>query len=153
MTGTMLVLGFHSAPGKEKAIITPDTAENLGIELNAWISIDTSGKVTIINHRAEMGQGSFQSVPQIIAEELEVDLDKVSIIFGKGNQTRYGSQITGGSSTIRGSYENLLKLSASAREMLITTAAGRWKVPATECYAESGFVIHRPTGKNQAMEI
>jgi len=50
-------------------VLSTETAENLGIDLNAWISIDTSGKVTITNHRAEMGQGSFQSVPQIIAED------------------------------------------------------------------------------------
>jgi CO/xanthine dehydrogenase Mo-binding subunit len=66
-----LTLGFYlPASGKEPGILTTETAESLGIELNAWISIDTSGKVTITNHRSEMGQGSYQSVPQIIAEEL-----------------------------------------------------------------------------------
>lgn len=76
MTGAALTLGFYlPATGKEANVVKVETAENLGIELNAWISIDTAGKVTIINHRSEMGQGSFQSVPQIIAEELEVDLD------------------------------------------------------------------------------
>src|ERR1044071_8970883 len=119
MTGAALSLGFYfPAKGKEIEIITTSAAENLGIELNAWVSIDTSGKVTITNHRAEMGQGSFQSVPQIIAEELEVNLDTVNVIFATGDQKKYGSQITGGSSTIRGSYKRLLKLGASAREML-----------------------------------
>src|SRR5882672_4528563 len=130
MTGAALSLGFYfTADGKEVEIINAETAENLGIDLNAWISIDTSGKVTIINHRSEMGQGSFQSVPQIIAEELEVNLDEVNIIFARGSQTRYGSQITGGSSTVRGSYMKLLKLSATAREMLIEAAAKKWSVP------------------------
>ncbi|MGC4021257.1 MAG: molybdopterin-dependent oxidoreductase [Cyclobacteriaceae bacterium] len=122
-------------------------AENLGIELNAWISIDNSGKVTITNHRAEMGQGSYQSVPQIIAEELEVNLDQVNIVFAQGDGKKYGSQITGGSSTIRGSYRKLLQLSASAREMLIEAAANKWNVSKSECHAENGFVIHKPTGK------
>src|SRR5687767_7472362 len=99
MTGAALTLGFYfPAAGKEAEILKTSTAENLGIELNAWISIDTSGKVTIINHRAEMGQGSFQSVPQIIAEELEVNLDDVNIVFARGNSKKYGSQVTGGSS-------------------------------------------------------
>src|SRR5678815_5146361 len=90
MTGAALSLGFYfPAKGEEAEIITSSTAENLGVELNAWISIDTSGKVTIINHRSEMGQGSFQSVPQIIAEELEVDLDKVNIVFARGNSAKY----------------------------------------------------------------
>ena len=82
--------------------------------MNAWIHIDTYGKVTLTDHRAEMGQGSYQSVPQIIAEELEVDLADVSVIFAQGSQSTYGSQITGGSSTISSSYKNLLKLSATA---------------------------------------
>jgi isoquinoline 1-oxidoreductase subunit beta len=148
MTGAVLTLGFYfPAKGSEAEIIKPETAENLGVELNAWISIDTQGKVTIINHRSEMGQGSFQSVPQIIAEELEVDLNQVNIVFAQGNQTKYGSQVTGGSSTIRGSYKRLLKLSATARQMLIETAAKRWGVSASECYAENGEVIHKPSGR------
>src|SRR5688500_20384453 len=105
ITGAALTLGFYlPANAKEVEILKRETADNIGIEMNAWISIDTSGKVTIINHRAEMGQGSFQSVPQIIAEELEVNLDDVRIVFASGNNAKYGSQITGGSSTVRGSY-------------------------------------------------
>src|ERR1700754_189393 len=91
LTGAALMLGITA----KAKVVKAGTAD---VELNAWISIDSSGKVTIINHRAEMGQGSFQAVPQIIAEELEVDLNDVKIVFGKGNQARYGSQVTGGSS-------------------------------------------------------
>ena len=94
-----------------------------------------------------MGQGSWQSVPQIIAEELEVDLNKVNIIFAQGNNAKYGSQITGGSSTVRGSYTKLLKLSATAREMLVEAAAKKWNVSKTECYALDGQVIHKTSGK------
>src|ERR1051326_1238229 len=113
MTGAALSLGFYfPSNGKGIEMLKSESAENLGIELNAWITIDPSGKVTLTNHRAEMGQGSFQSVPQIIAEELEVDLNQVTISFAQGNATKYGSQITGGSSTIRGSYKNLLRISA-----------------------------------------
>ncbi|HEY0742997.1 MAG TPA: molybdopterin cofactor-binding domain-containing protein [Chryseosolibacter sp.] len=148
MTGAALSLGFYfPAKAKEAAILKTETAENLGIELNAWISIDTSGKVTIVNHRAEMGQGSFQSVPQIIAEELEVDLNQINIVFGVGNNTKYGSQITGGSSTIRDNYKKLLRLSATARQMLIKAAADKWGVNEAECYASNGTVIHKPSGK------
>src|SRR5690242_6650778 len=110
MTGAALSLGFFSVDGKDIQVLKNESAENLGVELNAWISIDTSGKVTLTNHRAEMGQGSYQSVPQIIAEELEVDLNQVNIAFAQGNPRKYGSQVTGGSSTVRGSYKNLLRL-------------------------------------------
>jgi isoquinoline 1-oxidoreductase beta subunit len=148
LASAALTLGYYlPALAKEPELLKGDSASNLGIELNAWISIDTTGKVTIINHRSEMGQGSYQAVPQIIAEELEVNLNQVNIVFAQGHQTKYGSQITGGSSTVRGSYKRLLKLGATAREMLIEAAAKKWNVTSGECYAEEGFVVHRPTGK------
>jgi isoquinoline 1-oxidoreductase beta subunit len=113
----------------------------------AWVMIDKNGLVTIFNHRAEMGQGSYQAIPQIVAEELEVDLNKIKVVFAPGHPTKYGSQVTGGSSSVRGGNKTLLHAGATAREMLVQAAAARWKVPATECYAELGEVIHRPSGK------
>lgn len=148
MAGAALSLGF-AIPGKGEVltILKKEMAENLGVELNAWITIDTSGKVTITNHRAEMGQGSYQSVAQMIAEELEVDMSNVNIVFAQGHQSRYGSQITGGSSTIRGTYKRLMKLGASAREMLIDAGAKKMNVSRSECFAENGEVVHKPSGK------
>jgi len=148
IAGTALCLGFYfPANAKQEELVTASGAADSGIEMNAWIRIDANGKVTLTDHRAEMGQGSYQSVPQIIAEELEVDLKDINVVFAQGDQAKYGSQITGGSSTIRGIYKKLLKLSATAREMLISAAATKWSVPAGECYAESGHVIHKPSGK------
>jgi isoquinoline 1-oxidoreductase beta subunit len=147
LTGAALTLGIYTpAPGKEAVVVNALNAD-ASLELNAWISIDKTGKVTFINHRAEMGQGAFQSVPQMLAEELEVDMNRVNIVFGIGNEQKYGNQITGGSSTIRGSYKHLLKMGASAREMLIEAAAKKWNVEKSTCYAENGTVIHRPSGK------
>ncbi len=142
---TALCLGlfsFESGPAVKKTV----TGKEDSVEMNAWIIIDTSGKITLVDHRAEMGQGSYHSVPQILAEELEVDLNEINVIFAQGNK-KYGNQITGGSSTIRGSYKNLLKLGATARQMLLTAAAVSWNVPEEECYAENGFIIHRNSGK------
>ncbi|MBL4674791.1 MAG: xanthine dehydrogenase family protein molybdopterin-binding subunit [Mucilaginibacter sp.] len=148
ISGAALCLGFMFSSSTEDAdVINTGAADPSEIELNAWIKIDASGKVTLVDHRAEMGQGSYQSVPQILAEELEVNLKDVNIIFAQGNKEKYGNQITGGSSTIRGSYKNLLKLGATARVMLTAAAAAKWKVPVTECYAEAGHIIHRPSSK------
>ncbi len=149
MSGAALTIGFYlPASAKDKAeMITGKEAINLNIEMNSWISIDTSGKVTLMNHRSEMGQGSYQVVPQMIAEELEVNLDDVNILFAPGDQKKYGSQITGGSSTVRGSYKNLLRMGATAREMLIITAAKKWGVNNDECYALNGEVVHKPTSR------
>jgi len=149
LTGTALFLGFYfPASAKAGQIITKMDPALVEVALNSWILIDTSGKITLVDHRAEMGQGSYQSVPQIIAEELEVELNNINIIFAQGNKEKYGNQITGGSSTIRGSYKNLLNLGATAREMLIQAAAVKWTVPASECYAQNGQVFHKPTGRS-----
>ena len=149
LSGTALLLGLPlSANARQAKVFNGGEAEEIAdIELNAWIHIDTSGKVTIFSHRAEMGQGVFQAIPQIVAEELEVNLNEVNIVFAQGDNKKYGSQITGGSSTVRGSYKNLLKLGATAREMLIEAAGLKWGVPKATCFAEAGQVIHRPTGR------
>src|SRR6185312_15265009 len=107
LAGAALSLGFYF-PAKGAGVVTNVQPENGGFDMNAWIRIGTDGKVTLTDHRAEMGQGSYQSVPQIIAEELEVNLADVNIVFAPGDQKKYGNQITGGSSTISGSYKNLL---------------------------------------------
>ena len=148
LTGVALTLGYYlPADAREAELINAFDAENRGIELNSWIYIDVSGKVTLYSHRAEMGQGVYQSIPQIIAEELHVDLNKVNIVFAPGDNVKYGNQITGGSSSIRGSYKNLLNLSATARVMLIKAASTKWNVAESECYAEDGNVFHKPSGK------
>ena len=76
----------------------------------------------------------------MIAEELEVDLDQVNIVFGIENEKKYGSQITGGTSTVRSAYKHLLRMGASAREMLIQAAAKKWNVDSARCHAEKGNV-------------
>ncbi len=149
LTGAALTIGFYFPVLGEKRvkIISGAEAEASGIELTAWIRIEKTGKITLYDHRAEMGQGSFQAVPQIIAEELEVNPDQVEILFAPGSQSKYGDQTTGGSSTVRGSYKRLLTTGATAREMLMTSAANKWNVNKSDCYAENGLVIHRPSGK------
>ena len=148
MTGAVLAIGSYLPVfGKDWEVIDALEAESKGIELNAFITIDTTGKVTIVNHRAEMGQGTFQSIPQIIAEELEVNMNAINIVFADGNERKYGGQTAGGSSSIRTGYKRLSRLGATAREMLIEAASKKWNVNKNECYAEEGQVFHKPTGK------
>ncbi|MCE7064085.1 molybdopterin cofactor-binding domain-containing protein [Dyadobacter sp. CY326] len=128
-------------------VVRLNDVENTGTELLAWISIDAAGKVTIYNHRSEMGQGTWQAILQIIAEELEVSMDHVIIPSAAANPKKYGPQPQEGSFSIRGWYEELLRMGASAREMLVAAAALQWNVAATECRAENGQVIHVKTGK------
>ncbi len=94
----------------------------LKLEINPFIIIDTAGNITLVNPRPDMGQGSTQAVPSLLAEELEVSLEKVLIVQSDGNG-KYGSQTSGGSSSVRELWMPIRKAGAAAREMLTTTAA------------------------------
>ena len=72
LAGTALCVGYYLPLSAREVEILNAGLDVQEVELNAWITIDTAGKVTIFSHRAEMGQGVFQSIPQIVAEELEV---------------------------------------------------------------------------------
>lgn len=116
------------------------------LEINPFIIIDTAGNITIVNPRPDMGQGSTQAVPSLLAEELGVKLDQVKIVQSDGKD-KYGSQTAGGSSSVRSLWEPLRKAGAAAREMLTETAAKKWGVPVEECDALDGNIVHKPTGK------
>lgn len=142
-------LGFH-LPDKGKFSGAAHAATEG--EINAWIVIGADDTVTIRVHRSEMGQGSFTAIPQLVAEELECDWSKVKAEFASANRhvrqnKVYVSMSTGGSRAIRDSHPYLRKAGATARTMLIQAAADRWNVPAAECFAEKGFVVHRPSGR------
>jgi isoquinoline 1-oxidoreductase subunit beta len=127
-------------------------AGTAGPELTAWIVIRPNEEVLIRVARSEMGQGSSTGLPMLVAEELECDWRKVRFEFVSTNEhirrnRVWGSMATGGSRSIRDSQEYLRKAGATAREMLIAAAAQRWKVQASDCDAENGFVIHRPSGR------
>jgi isoquinoline 1-oxidoreductase subunit beta len=119
---------------------------------NAFIHIDQDGVVTIVAHKVEMGQGTYTSMPMLIAEELEVDVSKVKLQHAPPDDKAYGdallgAQITGGSTSVRGAWKPLREAGARARMMLIQVAADEWKVRPETCYAENGEVVHQPTGR------
>lgn len=149
ITGAGLVLGL-SVKADGTATVENLAAAGESFELTPFVVIEKSGQITLFNPKPEMGQGTFQSIPALIAEELEVSLDKVTIKQTGGEKKFGGGQSAGGSSSVRGSYMNLRKVGASAREMLITAAAQQWNVPVTECYAADAKVFHKPSGKNLA---
>jgi isoquinoline 1-oxidoreductase beta subunit len=119
---------------------------------NAFIAIDDTGIVTITVPVVEMGQGTYTSVPILIAEELSVDLANMRAIHAPvsplyGNPGLGGQQATGASTSMRGLYVPMRRAGAAARMMLVSAAAKSWKVPATECAAADGAVTHGPTGR------
>jgi isoquinoline 1-oxidoreductase beta subunit len=120
---------------------------------NAFIRIDPSGQITLTMNYVEMGQGTYTSIPMLIAEELEVSLKQVRLEHAPpsdklyGNPLLAGQQITGGSTAIRATWEPLRRAGATARMMLVQAAARRWSVDVSGCRAENGEVIHAATGR------
>lgn len=114
---------------------------------NAYLRITPDNKITIVVARSEMGQGVRTALPMILAEELEADWKQINIEQA-GASTLYGDQTTGGSASIRTTWDPMRKAGASAREMLITAAALTWGVPRSACTAEAGFIKHAATNRS-----
>src|SRR6516162_8074492 len=119
---------------------------------NAFIRIGSDGQVVLTMPYVEMGQGTYTSIPMLIAEELEVELDQVRLEHAPPNEKLYanpllGVQATGNSNAVRGAWQPLRRAGATARAMLISAAAKRWGVDPKSCKTEDGEVIHVPTGR------
>ncbi|GMU90153.1 MAG: aldehyde dehydrogenase [Chlorobiota bacterium] len=149
LSGSGLVLGSFIpavfAKGND-GILEPGDDPKGVFKPGPFIQISSSGEVTIFMAKTEMGQGVYTALPMIVAEELEVDWEKINIVQADAGFD-YGNQTTGGSTSIRQSYDPLRKAGATARVMLVTAAAAMLKESVSDLYAELGFVISRKTGK------
>src|SRR6476660_9771453 len=140
--GGMLV-GFY-LPQLGRAEAAPTSADLF--TPNAFIRIRPDNSVTLVMPQVEMGQGTYTSMSMLIAEELEVDLAKVTPEAAPPNDKLYGLpllgfQVTGGSTSVMGFWEPLRRVGATARIMLIEAAAEQWNVDPSLCRAERGEVI------------
>lgn len=169
MAGGGLVLGL-ALPGMAR-LTEAQTAEALqdSGKLNAFVRIASDNTVTVVVGLAEMGQGMWTSVPMMLAEELECDWSQVRVEQGPVDpafsnprwanfKIQGGYQAISGSSCVRNFGVLVRQAGATAREMLITAARQTWGVPdealltswsepGATCFAENGWVIHRPTGR------
>jgi isoquinoline 1-oxidoreductase subunit beta len=150
--GGGLMVGFWSLPGE--AIAATATAASAGAtpaDLNAFIAIGADDTITLTMPKVEMGQGTYTSIPMLIAEELEVDMDKIALRHAPPNAKVYGApigdQFTGGSTSIRLMWEPMRQTGAAARMVLIQAAADQWKVAPDSCRAEHGEVVHAASGR------
>src|SRR5215475_6129019 len=118
---------------------------------NAFVRIKPDDTITLVMPQVEMGQGTYTSMSMLIAEELEVDLAKVSLEAAPASDKLYalpllGFQVTGGSTSVMGFWEPLRSAGATARVMLVQAAAAQWNVDPASCRAEKGEVVS-PTGE------
>ncbi len=117
---------------------------------NAWVHIADDNTITILSAHSEMGQGVHTSMPMLVAEELNVDLSQIKVVDAPPGEAYVnallGAQITGGSTSVRGSWEKLRVAGAQVREMLVSAAAAEWKVDRAQIKADKGMLIG-PNGK------
>jgi isoquinoline 1-oxidoreductase subunit beta len=131
-----------------------DAADVASFAPNAFIRIEGDGQVVLTMPYVEMGQGAYTSIPMLIAEELEVDLKQVQLEHAPPDEKLYGNpflggvQGTGGSTAIRAVWQPMRQAGATARIMLVAAAAKRWNVDPASCRAQSGEVLHAPTGRS-----
>jgi isoquinoline 1-oxidoreductase beta subunit len=140
--GLMLSLHLPFAEGADADAFVP----------NAFIRIEGDGQIVLTMPYVEMGQGTYTSIPMLIAEELEVALTQVRLEHAPPNEKLYanpllGVQATGNSNAIRAAWQPLRQAGATARVMLVSAAAKRWNVDPASCRGQGGEVLHVPTGR------
>jgi isoquinoline 1-oxidoreductase beta subunit len=153
LTAGGLALGFFAADSlanepsgklgeKPKTSSPAEEKKSPGLNPNVFVHVGLDGLVTIVCHRSEMGQGIRSSLPVLIADELGADMARVKIVQADGDKA-YGDQNTDGSNSVRGIYEDMRRVGATARTMLVAAAAKRWKVKPETCQAVGHAVVHQ----------
>lgn len=139
--GLVLGVSFFSCDDKCKKVAT--------VAPNVYLTIGSDGKVTIVAHRSEMGQGIRTSLPLIVADELGADWTKVEIIQAEGDEKKYGNQNTDGSFSVRMFYKPMREAGAIARLLLLRAAAKEWNVDVDQLDTKNGQVIQRESSKKK----
>jgi isoquinoline 1-oxidoreductase beta subunit len=146
--GGALVIGFWLPEKGGRAFAQPQVQRTS--PPNAFLRVDKDGTCTVFVKHLEFGQGVTTSLPMLVAEELECDWTKVRYALAPANpvyaHTAFGMQMTGGSSSVWNSWDQLRTVGAQARTMLMQAAADQWKVKLADVRADKGFVIG-PGGK------
>ncbi|MBM3524058.1 MAG: xanthine dehydrogenase family protein molybdopterin-binding subunit, partial [Alphaproteobacteria bacterium] len=152
--GGGMMLGFNIPSAADAAVMGEAwKAPTGGAEINAWLTIDNDGAVTIRCPHTEMGQGGMTSVAQLVAEELDVPWESVRCVLADANRhvtrgNEYKDMSTGGSNLVRNRHPHIMQAGASARERLKEAAAKKWGVERAQVTARLGVLTagnHRGT--------
>ncbi len=154
-TGTGLAFAVVAGPAGLRAVAQPLPGSLRQSTLGAWVRIDAQGGILILNPAAEMGQGSMTATPVLIAEEMDADWAQVRIEDAPVDGDRYGSPAWGGSKsmmtvgsrTVTSYFDQLRRVGAQIRRVLLENAARKWEVSIDELRTEPSVVVHSPTGR------
>jgi isoquinoline 1-oxidoreductase beta subunit len=139
-----LAIGFY-LPARLEALAAP-AGLTPPASLNAWMLISTTDVVTIMIDKSEMGQGILTALCMIAAEELDCDWKTIHTEFAPAAKEyfnpAFGMQGTGGSSSVRSSWDPMRKAGAAARDMLLQAAAQQWNVDKSACHTKNGVIYH-----------
>lgn len=142
-----LVIGFY-LPGRLESLAAAPAGASPA-SLNAWMLISPDDSVKIMIDKSEMGQGILTALCMIAAEELDCDWKKIHTEFAPAAKEyfnpAFGMQGTGGSSSVRSSWDPMRKAGAAARDMLLQAAAQEWGVEKSACRVENGVIYHDAT--------
>src|SRR5262245_8322422 len=137
-----------------RSVIGDAAAADASLAANIWLTIATDGTITIVSPAAEMGQGSFTTLPAIIAEELDADWAKVRPVLPSewedkrlGNPAYNGAFQTSASASVHYYFKPLRIAGAQARRVLLDAVAAKWNVPVGELTTEPSVVVHKPSGR------
>ena len=120
---------------------------------SVWLCVNPDGTATVTLNRTELGQGVTTGLPTLVAEELDLPLDRIRYTFAPAEPEYFdpdGTMGTGGSDSIASSYVWLRRVGATARAMLVRAAADLWNVPSDACLTAGGVVSHPPSGRTAA---
>lgn len=148
LAGGGLVIGFSWLASCKPS---PEQVSNMPKEwfdINGFLKIGENGMVTIMSPNPEIGQNVKTSMPMIVAEELDIDWNKVTVEQAPLNTDIFQRQLAGGSQSIRAGWEGLRMAGATARHMLIAAAADAWQVPASEITTNAGMLYHKASDKS-----
>ena len=114
---------------------------------DAYIHVKPDGKISLIVAKSEMGQGIKTGLAMLLAEEAEVDFTSVSVEQAETRPDLYAHMGTGGSGSTRENFMPLRRAGATVRELMTAAAAQKWNVPAQECSAKKGSVVHQKSSR------
>lgn len=157
---TLLVSGYYLLPGMldKNGEVSPN-GELIEKKVDVWVRLMSDNRVIIYTPAAEMGQGSMTSIPVILAEEMDADWSKVTILNSPVDAEKYGvgwypggakSLTTAGSRTVRSYYQPMREAGAMIKQVLLQNASEKWQVNISELTTQIGSVVHTKSNRKMS---